>query len=77
MSENLFELVCERNSNTEHLAMRFSAARGPIIGGGDCGTNVATGSRKSSTLGISQKLKILTRPPWHTCIAYSLKLSYF
>ncbi len=63
MEEKIFELVDEQNGSPKCLATTFfSAAMGPIRGGGDCGTYVATGSGNSSTLGISQKWYIPHSP---------------
>jgi hypothetical protein len=34
-------IICKRKGKAKHLATTFSAARGPIRGGKDCGTNMA------------------------------------
>ncbi len=54
------------NGHAKCLATPFSADRGPIRGGGDCGTQMATSCGNSSTSGVSQKWQISHGRPCNT-----------
>jgi hypothetical protein len=47
-------MAVKKNTNLKHLVTPLSAARGPMNGGGDCGTLTATGGN-CVTSGILQK----------------------